>query len=128
MEEKNRKRPCKICGEDLNQWGDRKGICPTCADAVRSTVVECAGRCKKKYPLRMMEGVLMYFDPGQKGGKKYKLYYCSSCALAARSRARGICESQNEEIKKTHSRRERQALEEQKARKENEKCGKKFQY
>ena len=104
-----RKRPCRICKADLNAWGDRKGICPTCAEGLRSSLIMCAGRCKKKHPLRMMEGVNIYFDAGQKGGKKYKLHYCSVCALSAKSRARSVEEGQGEEIQSAERRMGRSA-------------------
>lgn len=110
MNSRQRKRPCKVCGTDLNAWGpDRKGVCPDCAEVRRSTVVPCAGRCKKSYQLRTMELISMYFEPGVKGGKKISLYYCPRCLSAARSRARGINETQTSMIEKAQSRRARQS-------------------
>jgi len=55
-----------------------------------------------------MEAVTFYFEPGKKGGKKFTLYYCQQCLLAAKSRARMISEKQQEEVEKTKSRRQRE--------------------
>ncbi len=108
MQGRQKKRPCKICGTDLNAWGQgRKGICPDCAEVKRSTIIPCAGRCKKSYQIRVMELLSMYFEPGVKGGKKFSLYYCSKCLAAARSRARSVFEVQGKEMEKAESRRER---------------------
>jgi len=103
-----RRRPCKVCGEDLNFWGpDRKGICPTCSTARRESLVLCGGRCKKKHKLREMAPVCFYFEPGQKGGKKHTVYYCTRCLVAARSRASMMEEGQKETLAKAESRRVR---------------------
>ncbi len=109
MYKKSKKRPCKVCKADLNMWGeDRKGTCPDCAKAVKDTPVRCAGRCKNVQPIRLMEVVSFYFEPGVKGGKKFSVYYCPQCLLSAKSRARMICDSQQEAIKKSESRRARE--------------------
>ena len=103
-----RKRPCSTCGIDLNMWGpDRKGICPDCAEAKRSTIIPCAGRCKGSYQIRAMELLSMFFEPGKKGGKKVSLYYCQKCLGVARSRATSVVEKQQGLIEKSASRRER---------------------
>lgn len=51
-----------------------------------------------------MDAVVIYFDPGKRGGKKFRLYYCSRCATTARSRARMTHEQQEEVINKAESR------------------------
>jgi predicted amidophosphoribosyltransferase len=108
---KSVKRPCKICKADLNTWGpDRRGVCPACAEGMRSALVMCAGKCGKKYTLRTMETVVLYFDPGKRGGKKIRLHYCTRCAVLARSRARMASESQEETIRKAESRIARGAV------------------
>lgn len=88
---------------------DRKGTCPDCSKAVKDTVVQCAGRCKQKRKIRMMDAVVLYFEPGMKGGKKVKIYYCQQCFLAAKSRARMVHEAQQEEVRKAEGRRLREA-------------------
>jgi hypothetical protein len=113
------KRPCKICGTDLNRWGeDRKGACPDCLSARRETYVLCAGRCKQRYKLRLMEPVSFYFEPGKKGGKKFMLYFCLQCFVAAKGRARLTHETQSAELDKTDSRRVRKMRAQKKKRSE----------
>lgn len=108
MYKPKRKRPCKVCGIDLNQWGpDRKSPCPDCAKAVKDTIVPCAGRCKQKLKIRAMEKVVLYFEPGIKGGKKFTLHYCQQCFAAAKSRARTVNEFQQQEVQKAENRRAR---------------------
>lgn len=98
-----RKRPCRSCGDDLNKWGDRRGDCPNCAKAKRETVVPCAGRCGKSYEIRFMEAVFITFNPGKKGGKKFKIFYCSRCAASAKSKTRTMAEAQDKRIKGTEA-------------------------
>lgn len=102
---KPRKRPCPICGADLNHWGpDRHGPCPGCTSARKGTKLKCAGKCKGTFELRSMQAVNIVFDPGHRGGKSVKVYYCSQCASSARSRARLVNEEQQGEIAKTDDR------------------------
>lgn len=116
------RRRCRICGIDLDLWGeDKKGNCPECVKAIRDTEIICAGKCKKKYSNRIMSAVILYFEPGKKGGEKFTVYYCQDCFLSARSKARTLCEQQQEEMKKTESRRSRQKTKFQKGKKKNEK-------
>lgn len=84
-------------------------MCPECAKAAKDTKILCAGRCKRIQPIRIMEAVSFYFEPGKKGGKKFTLYYCQQCFLAAKSRARTISEKQQEEVTKSESRRARES-------------------
>lgn len=105
-----RRRPCKICGADLNMWGpERKGICPDCAKARRETMLVCAGRCRRRYPLGYLEPLTVYFSPGHKGGKKITLYYCTACLVSARSRTEGHAEEQQAAIQRTEERMSRKA-------------------
>jgi len=73
-------------------------------------MVMCAGKCGQRYTLRTMETIVLYFDPGKRGGKKIRLYYCTKCAVLARSRARMASESQEEIIRKSESRIARSAV------------------
>lgn len=103
-----RKRPCPFCGTDLNTWGpDRKGSCPDCTSARKGTKVVCAGKCKRIFELRTMQAVNLVFDPGQRGGKNIKVYYCPQCFSSARSKARLINEEQQGAIKKMEDRMRR---------------------
>lgn len=109
------KRSCRICKTDLNAWGpDRRGVCPNCAEGMRSVLVMCAGKCGRTYTLRTMDTVVLYFDPGKRGGKKIRLYYCTKCAVLARSRARMSNELQEETIRSAESRIARGAVKERK--------------
>jgi DNA-directed RNA polymerase subunit RPC12/RpoP len=104
----NKRRPCKVCGTDLNAWGqDRKGTCPDCAAARRSTRAQCAGRCKKIFEIGRMEPVSITFTPGKKGGRKVTLYYCSTCIAIAQSRAMTTYDGQQEQLAKTEARLKR---------------------
>lgn len=96
-----KKRPCSSCGEDLNLWGDRRGECPDCARAKRETVIPCAGRCGNSLEMRYMEVMNLVFNPGKKGGKTFKIHYCSRCHAAAKSRAGRLSDLQKKEIEKT---------------------------
>jgi len=69
--------------------------------------VKCAGRCGKDFnpSAALMDAVVIYFDPGKRGGKKFRLYYCSPVPrVTARSRARMTHEQQEEVINKAESR------------------------
>jgi len=101
-----KKRPCKVCGSDLNMWGpDRKGMCPHCAQAKRATLVPCAGKCNMSDEIRAMHIISMSFEPGVKGGNKYSVYYCLRCFSAIRSRVKSLYEAQQKEIENTNNRR-----------------------
>jgi hypothetical protein len=96
------RRPCKVCGADLNQWGpDRKGLCPSCAKARRDTVLECAGNCGEFYSLREMSVLSLRFEPGKTGGKKFTLYYCESCLAKARRKVCVLNDEQQTEFLRT---------------------------
>lgn len=100
-----KKRPCSVCGMDLNLWGpDCRGTCPSCLRARRDSVVLCAGKCGRSYALRLMEKIIIYFDPAQKGGKKIPIYYCPGCAVAVKSRCRSVHDVQQEVVKKSENR------------------------
>jgi len=102
------KKVCKLCKLDLTPWGeDRRTLCPDCVRSINETMVKCAGKCKKERPIKLMERVSLYFEPGKKGGKKFSVYYCQQCFLSAKSRARQIEELQLLAVKKTESRRSR---------------------
>lgn len=106
MSSKPRKRPCRLCGQDLNLWGSElKGICPDCNTAKKQVKIPCAGRCKKMYTLRNMEPIRINFDPGWKNGTKLTLYYCSTCIELARSRSVAIKDRQQEALEQFESRR-----------------------
>ena len=115
MPSKNRKRPCSLCGQDLNLWGpDRRGICPNCAKEKRKIKLLCAGRCKSKHPLGIMQAVNMVFTPGKRGGKTYKVYYCQDCLAYAKSKIRSASERQDRSITDTeaHMKRKIRAMKE----------------
>jgi hypothetical protein len=108
MDKKDRRRPCRLCGKDLNTWGpDRRGICPDCASARRKTLIRCAGRCKRLHELGRMESVVLNFTPGKKGGRKLIIYYCLTCLTQAQSRATTIFDEQQEAISKAEARLKR---------------------
>ncbi len=101
----NRKRPCKICGVDLEQWGpDQRGSCPDCKRETRSAMIPCAGRCGRVYQMRFMDVANFVFTPGKKGGKKIKIYYCEECARVARARAVSIHDNQEKAFAKVKAR------------------------
>jgi len=75
---------------------------------MKDTPVKCAGRCNNTIPIRLMDAVVLYFEPGIRGGKKFTVYYCQQCSLAAKSRARTIHEAQQAELKKVEGRRVRE--------------------
>ena len=103
-----KRRPCKVCGTDLNMWGpDRKGTCPDCATVRRATRVQCAGRCNKIFEIGRMELVSIMFTPGKKGGRKVALYYCSACISVAQSRAMTAHDEQQEQLEKVEARLKR---------------------
>jgi len=85
----SKKRPCKICGIDLNLYGpDYKGRpCPDCLAALKQTVMPCAGKCGDAYPIAHMKKIIIAWDPGVKGGERTHLYYCRPCLSIASSRA-----------------------------------------
>lgn len=55
-----------------------------------------------------MQAVHIMFEPGKKGGRKSKVYYCSSCFSAARSRAHSVSELQRVAIDKVKTRLKRE--------------------
>ena len=62
------KKVCKLCKLDLTPWGeDRRTLCPDCVRSINETMVKCAGKCKKERPIKLMERVSLYFEPGKKG-------------------------------------------------------------
>jgi len=54
-----------------------------------------------------MELVSIDFTPRKKGGKRIKLYYCMSCASAARAKATTIHDKQDDILLKVENRRKR---------------------
>lgn len=105
MRRKEAKKVCRLCGADLAMWGDDVRVnCPDCLKAMKDTKVKCAGKCKKLYPLRYMDTVSVFFEPGKKGGRKIKLHYCSKCLLLSRSRISAMSEEQQETLRKKEER------------------------
>lgn len=100
-----KKRPCQVCGMDLNLWGESKRkFCPSCSKARNETFIPCAGSCGKRHQIRAMNCASIFFDAGKKGGKKIVLYYCNPCFLAAKGRAVACYEKQDEQLKNTERR------------------------
>lgn len=110
-----KKRPCRICGLDLNLWGpERRDLCPDCNMARRDMLIPC-GQCGHRCPLGRMETVSICFYPGKKGSKRQKVYYCSSCIARSQARVRKTCEAQEAAVEKNEKALKRECAQSTKA-------------
>ena len=100
-----KRRPCKLCGSDLNLWGDYKGRpCPDCQTTINSTMIECAGKCGKRHQKKYLSRVVINWEPGSKNATKTVLYYCRDCLAVVSSRAMRISNVQYDAIEGTKER------------------------
>jgi predicted transcriptional regulator len=91
---------CRLCKIDLSVYGQAGGDCPDCRQALRNVKIPCAGQCKSSYPIQFMDVVKVVLNPSKKGGKTYKLYYCSRCFVPVKGKMKNTVEIQEKSVKK----------------------------
>ncbi len=96
---KQKKKKCDICGQSFSigpteNW---KGRCGECAPKMRECFLTCP-ICDKRVQIKNAVVITVQISPGKSGSKKFKIYYCSECAMGVRVRSSKLVEFQKKEF------------------------------